>query len=104
MEFQESRTEAIPVKLPNGTIAKIEVASTGEENVAFDVHPFQEVSDAIEGILDAVAGALQKARPSKATVKFGLEVTIESGSLAVLIVKGSSKANLEITMEWEKTE
>jgi Trypsin-co-occurring domain 1 len=104
MEFQDSRTEAIPVKLPNGAIAKIEVASTGEENVAFDVRPFQEVSDAIEGILDAVAGTLQKARPSKATVKFGLEVTIESGSLAVLIVKGSGKANLEITMEWEKTE
>lgn len=107
MEFTqsrtESRTEAIPVQLANGTIVKVEVARTGgEERVAFKVRSFQEVTNAIEGIVDAVAGTLQRVRPSKATVKFGLEVAVESGSLTVLIVKGSSKANLEISMEWEQ--
>ena len=101
MEFTESPTEAIPVQLPNGTIIKVEITRTGEEDVAFDVRPFQDISSAIEGIVDAVAETLQKVKPSKATVKFGLEIGIESGNLAVLIVKGSSKANLEITMEWE---
>jgi tetrahydromethanopterin S-methyltransferase subunit B len=100
MEFTESRSELIPVQLANGTIIKIEVAQTGEENVAFDVRPFQEVTNAIEGIVDAISSTLQKVKPSKATVKFGLEVAIDSGSLTVLIVKGSSKANLEISLEW----
>ncbi len=100
MEFNGSRSEAIPVQLANGTVIKIEVAQTGGEDVAFDVRPFQEVTNAIEGIVNAVSSTLQKVKPSKATVKFGLEVAIDSGSLTVLIVKGSSKANLEISLEW----
>ena len=32
----------------------------------------------------------------------GIEVAVESGQLTALIVKGSGKANLEITMEWGK--
>jgi Trypsin-co-occurring domain 1 len=35
-------------------------------------------------------------------VKIGFEVAVESGQLTALIVKGSGKANLEISMEWSK--
>jgi hypothetical protein len=48
-----------------------------------------------------VAAPLKKARPKKATVKFGMEMAIEAGQLTAVIVKGSGKANLEITLEWE---
>jgi hypothetical protein len=37
---------------------------------------------------------------TKLALNFGLEIAIESGKLTTLIVKGSSKANLEITLEW----
>jgi hypothetical protein len=40
-------------------------------------------------------------KPKKATVKFGMELAIESGQLTAVIVKGSGKGNLEITLEWE---
>jgi hypothetical protein len=30
-----------------------------------------------------------------------MELAIESGQLTAIIVKGSGKANLEITLEWE---
>lgn len=49
-----------------------------------------------------LSGVLQEVKPDKATIKFGLEIAIESGQITTLIVKGSSKANLEITLEWSK--
>ncbi len=45
-------------------------------------------------------GVVQEAKPDKASIKFGLEVTLESGKLTTLLVKGSGKGNLEITLEW----
>lgn len=103
-EFQSERTERVPVQLPNGVVAKIEVTQTGREDVGFDVKQFQPVADAIEGIVQMIAAPIQKVKPRKATVKFGLELAIESGQLTAVIVKGSGKANLEISLEWEREE
>jgi Trypsin-co-occurring domain 1 len=99
--FSESLSSTVPVELPNGATVKFEVASTGREKVAFDVKQFQPVADAIEGVVQMIAAPIQKVKPKKATVKFGMELAIESGSLTAVIVKGSGKGNLEITLEWE---
>ncbi|XGW00980.1 MAG: CU044_2847 family protein (plasmid) [Leptolyngbya sp. BL-A-14] len=100
MTFEESSVERIPVGLPNGAVVQFEVTQTGREDVAFDIKPLSQVTDALEGIIQAVAGPIQKAKPTKASVKFGMELGVESGSLTATIVKGTSKANLEITLEW----
>ena len=81
MTFAESRSETVPVQLPNGALIKIEVAQTGREDVGFDIKSFQGVTDAIEGVAEAITASLQKVSPSKASVKFGLEIQIEQGSL-----------------------
>ena len=101
MTFSESRSETVPVQLPNGAIAKFEVTTTGREDVGFDAKAFQPVADAIEGVVQMIAAPIQKVKPKKATIKFGMELAIESGQLTAVIVKGSGKANLEITLEWE---
>jgi hypothetical protein len=101
MTFAESRGSTVPVELPNGAIVQVEVASTGREDVAFDVKQFQPVADAIEGVVQMIAAPIQKVKPKKATVKFGMELAIEAGQLTAVIVKGSGKGNLEITLEWE---
>jgi hypothetical protein len=101
MTFAESRSETVPVQLPNGAIAKFEVTKTGREDVGFDTKQFQPVAEAIEGVVQMIAAPIQKVKPKKATVKFGMELAIESGQLTAVIVKGSGKANLEITLEWE---
>jgi hypothetical protein len=100
MSFTESRRSTVPVQLPNGSVVKVEVASTGREDVGFDVKQFQPVADAIEGVVQMIAIPIQKVKPKKTTVKFGMELAIESGQLAAVIVKGSGKGNLEITLEW----
>ncbi len=109
MSFAASRSESVPVQLPNGAVVKFEVTTTGREDVGFDSKQFQPIAEAIlvprgytnEGVVQMIAAPIQKARPKKATVKFGMELAIESGQLTAVIVKGSGKANLEITLEWE---
>jgi hypothetical protein len=103
MTFAKSPNNTVPVELPNGATVRFEVASTGREKVAFDVKQFQfqPVADVIEGVVKMIAAPIQKVSPKKATVKFGMELAIESGSLTTVIVKGSGKGNLEITLEWE---
>lgn len=102
MAYADDRTEAIPVALPNGTTIQVEVTQTGREDVASLTFPFTKITAALEGIVDAIAETLQKVQPTKATVKFGMEVAVEPGQLTVLLVKGSGKGNLEITLEWSK--
>ncbi len=95
------RQELIPVKLANG--AKIRVAATmlgGEEDVAFRLPSFEEVTNTIEGIASSLNAALEKVKPKKASVEFGLEVAMESGKLTSLLVDSSGTATLKITLEW----
>ena len=96
-----TRQELVPVKLANGT--QIRVAATmlgGEEDVAFKLLSFDEVTNTIEGIAGSLNAALQKVKPKKASVEFGLEVAVESGKLTSLLVNGSGTATLKITLEW----
>ncbi|GAA6616604.1 CU044_2847 family protein [Scytonema sp. NUACC26] len=99
-------TKIIPVELSDGTLVKLEARSIGEQRVAFQARPFQEVTNAIKSIASELAITLkqinQTVQPDKVSVKLGLEVAAESGQLTALIVKGAGKANLEITMEWSK--
>ena len=65
MDFAESRSELVPIELPNGSIAKVEVSVTGREDVSFDRMQFQPVADAIEGVVQMIAAPIQKVKPKK---------------------------------------
>jgi hypothetical protein len=74
-----SRQQIVPVQLPDQV--KIQVEATvlgGEEDVSFRVQSFQGVIDAIESIASAMDTAVQKIKPDKASVEFGLEMAIAS--------------------------
>lgn len=93
--------EIIKTQLANGAILHIEATTLGgEEDVAFNLPAFQAVTDAIEGIANAVVTTLRKVQPKKASVEFGLEVALESGQLTTLLIKGTSSSNLKVTLEW----
>lgn len=104
MESDNSFSTTVPVQLPNGEIVRIEVSQTGRKDTSIDFHLFDEVSGVLEGVTMALAETIKRAKPKKAVVKFGLELAVESGKLTAIVVKGSSKANLEITLEWERKE
>jgi hypothetical protein len=72
----------------------------GEEEVAGGPLSFEGVGATIEALSANLAEALKKARPTKASLEFGCEVAVEGGHLTALIVKGSGKATLKVTLEW----
>ncbi len=102
-EYLPEHTTKVPVEL-NGTIVWVEVAQTGREDVGFDVKSFKTVTDSIQAIASAITTSLETVKPTKASVKYGLEIGIEQGSLVAAIVRGTGKANLEISLEWERKE
>ncbi len=100
----DPKTKIIPLELSDGTIVKIEVTAIGEQQISSPKQLFSEATTAIRSITSEVAGMLREIQgeiqPDKVSVKIGLEIAIESGQLTTLIVKGASKANFEISMEW----
>lgn len=100
------------LRLPNGVVIRAETTPLSpvdrERNVArppvLEPHEFAGVMEAVEGIASGVAGTMAKLRPSEASVEFGLELGVESGNLTALLVKGSAKGNLKITLTWTREE
>ena len=109
------KVKFVPVQLENNAIIKVEASSfdelidetageTGEVvegEVSAVLDHLQEVKDAIQGIAQTLKSSLDEAKPSKASVQFGIELGYESGQLTAMIVKGQGKANLNITLEWD---
>ncbi|MBH8553822.1 hypothetical protein I8751_15875 [Nostocaceae cyanobacterium CENA357] len=96
----EIQSRIISVELTDGTSIKVEVTPIDERKITVQSRYFNEITAVIESLTKEIAQVLQNAKPDKASVKFGIEIGIESGKLTPLLVKGTSTANLEITLEW----
>jgi hypothetical protein len=96
-----SRT--VLVKLPDGGIIRAEVAGgpieqdVAEGAVQFN---FDEVLNNIKSLGKAFVGAVKEIQPKKAVVEFSLELSAEPGKLTALLVKGSGKASIKVSLEW----
>ena len=97
----ESRTRNIPVKVGDDLTVMVEARDLGgEQDVA--TLSFEGVTDTIEAVTQALATSINKVKPDKATLEIGFDIAVESGKLTTLIVDGSSKANLKLTLQWGK--
>ena len=93
-------TRLVPVRIGDREI-RIEATQIGEEQeIAASHFDFQDVCDTLSGFIEALQSTLKKVSPQKTTVEFGVEIAAEAGQLTALIIKGSGKANLKISMEW----
>ncbi len=99
--MEEQQTQAIPVQLPNGTVIHVQATLLGgEEQVSAHLPTFDEVGHAIEGIAHVLVTSLERVKPRKTCVELGIEIALESGKLTALLVRGSSTANIKVTLEW----
>jgi len=98
----ELNIEPVKAKLKSGRIIQVEARTTGEEEdvASAAILSFDEVTGAVEEISEAMVGTLQKIKPQKASIEFGLEVAVESGKLTAMLVKGSGTASLKVKLEW----
>jgi len=91
----------ITVTTPAGPI-RLEVTVTGREKVAFQSFTFEQFRETLTAIATELCSVFDKFNPSRTVIEFGIEAALESGSVVAVLVKGSSKANLKITLEWNK--
>ncbi|MUG97535.1 hypothetical protein F7734_36515 [Scytonema sp. UIC 10036] len=96
----ELQTKIITVELSDGTSVRVEATQIGDRKINFQSRPFEEVTTAIESLTKEIAESVRKVKPDRATVRFGVDIALESGKLTALMVKGASNANIEITLEW----
>jgi Trypsin-co-occurring domain 1 len=102
----------IPLSLPNGVVIRAEATALApldrERPVVMrhvvEPQEFAGLMRAVEGIASGVADTMTKLRPTEASVEFGLEMGMESGKLTALLVKGSAKGNLKITLTWTRAD
>jgi len=107
LEAPLSGKNLIPVLLGERTlyVEAVPVGGQGDEEVAGRLLKFDGFTDALSTVAgtvtDAIHAGLAKAKPAKVTVEFGCEVGVETGQLTAILVKGTSKANLKVTLEWK---
>ncbi len=94
--------ETIEVELDNGSIIRIEATPLGGQQRIADIGliSFTDVTDTVEHIAQPMMAMLQKIKPRRGSIEFGVQVGVESGKLIALLVKGTGTANLKITLEW----
>lgn len=98
----DGKSQIVTVELPNGETMLVETENRETlERTGFAAAKFDGVIGAIEGISLGVRLALESVKPTKASVEIGLEIGLEAGQLTALLVKGTGKANLKITLQWE---
>ena len=97
----------IKAKLPNDAELLVEVihlrqhSDTERDVVSIDqVLSLASIRDAIRGVSTVVFEAMETVRPNKASVEFGIEIGVDTGGLTAVLVKGTAKANLKVTLEW----
>lgn len=95
-------TERIPVDMGDGVIIQVEVTEIGEEEVFNEPIPFENFAQGLEKIVRGVYAPIKAVSPSKASIKFGVELDVGKNGLMATIVQGSGKASLEINLEWEQ--
>lgn len=97
-------TKVVKLQDDSGTTFLLEVTDRGGVHqvaggAAFHV---DELVGSVRAVSQSLARVLKEIGPDKFSVEFGVEAAFEAGKLLALICSGSTKANLKITLEWEK--
>ena len=97
----QGRTQIVPVQINENITVMVEAKELGgEQDVSNQLLNFEGVTDAIEALTGAIATTINKVKPDKATVELGLDIAVKSGKLTALLVEGTGKGNIKITLQW----
>ena len=93
----------VKVDLGGGRIVAVEAQNVNPERPVGigDVLPFEGLSSSIEAIAERMTAALDRVKPDRAAIEFGIDVGVAPGALTALIVKGTGTATIKVTLEWE---
>lgn len=96
------RKNIIPIEITKDKIIHVQATVIGntEQDISSRLPSFKGVVETIEEISSAIAKAIEKVKPHKASVEFGLEIGVESGKITSILMQGSTSANIKIKLEW----
>ena len=94
-------TRLLTIRGEAGSVFLLETSADGEEDISVTSFTFDKLPQVLNDIARPVLSALKKIKPTEASIEFGLEFVAESGSLVAVVVKGSAKANIKVTMAWK---
>ncbi|GAA3948389.1 CU044_2847 family protein [Actinoplanes auranticolor] len=93
----------VPVVIDGERIVVEAVALGGEEEVAGRLPEFSDVTRSIGALTEHVVKAVRRVKPDNVKIELGCDIGVESGKLTAVLVKGTAKANIKITVGWEST-
>lgn len=92
------------MRLPNDAtvLARVNAVDGGgaEKVAALPSFDFKDVTRTLAGVATAVDAALDKVKPSKVVLEFGLEVGAKNGKVSGLLIEGEGRGSLRVTLEW----
>lgn len=105
IEFEEiDRSRYVTILVGNRKFYVEAVILDEEEEVTSRKFELENLTQSIGGVAetvsDAVLSGLRRVQPGKVIVEFGCEVGIDTGNLTAILVKGTAKANVKVTVEW----
>ena len=72
---------------------------SGGERIEED---FSKIAPSIISLGKEFSRILKQIQPTKSSIEFGINVSMETSGVIAFITKASANANFKITMEWEK--
>jgi NTP-dependent ternary system trypsin peptidase co-occuring protein len=93
-------TRIVPVEINEQTIyVEATVIDEEEQEIAGQVYSLDGVAAAVGEISRVITDSLKQIRPKKVVAEFGCEIAAETGGLTALLVKGSGKASIKVSLE-----
>lgn len=104
MSSEDSRWAIVPILVDSeGEVAYVEARVLDEEaQIASVPKALSKALSNVRAISEELLKTLRVLGPKRAELEIGIEFAIESGELTALLVSGSSKSNIKITLEWER--
>lgn len=93
--------DTINVHLEDGTIIQVESIRPVRQQVSTSSKSLSKVMKMVSSLAKEMKSSFELTNSKKTTIEIGMDITLESGELTALIVKGASTANFKITIEWE---
>ena len=95
-------TGTTSLSIDGRTVIQVESPAVArEEDIANRIPAFEGFTEALSKIATSVRAGLAEVEPSRATVEFGVDVSMEAGQATALIVKGTGAAHVTVTLEWD---
>ncbi len=94
----------VDARLPSGAEVRVRVAEDAgglEEVGRLEPGDLEAAFSTVEEVASLLHKKLSSIQPRRATVAFGVSLSMKSGKLAALVFEGKGAASLTVTLEWE---